>query len=154
MREEKLFPKSKACKELEKKLGRERKQKSEQVIKEKLDKKKLDYDIISLVLEVFKKSKFQWQKEHFEIFNLKPNEFRFKELPKNYRECVMLGVRLGTMRSKIIYNLRERGLTEKERQSIDDLVWNFVWYSWEEARTIYDFTIKELDEIKEDRNED
>jgi hypothetical protein len=143
MGEEKSFPKSKAYKELEKKLSKERKQKSEDVIKEKLDKKKIDYDTISLILEVFKKSKFQWQKEHFEIFNLRPNEFRSKELPKNYRECVMLGVRLGTMRSKIIYNLRERGLTEKERQSIDDLVWNFVWYSWNEARTIYDFTIKE-----------
>ena len=151
MREKKLFSKSKACKELEKKLGRERKQKSEKVIKEKLDKKKLDYDTISLILEVFKKSKFQWQKEHFKIFNLRPSEFRSKELPQNYRECVMLGVRLGTMRSKIIYNLRERGLTEKERQSMDDLVWNLIWHQWEEARTIHDFTIKELDEIKEIR---
>ncbi|MGI9567454.1 MAG: hypothetical protein ACR2LL_10655 [Nitrosopumilus sp.] len=49
----------------------------------------------------------------------------------------MLGTRLSTMRSKIIYNLRDRTLTEKERQSIDDLLWNFVWYQWKETRLLH-----------------
>ena len=55
----------------------------------------------------------------------------------------MLGVRLGTMRSKIIYNLRDIPLTERQRYDIDDLIWNFIWHSWHEARTIYDCEIKE-----------
>jgi hypothetical protein len=33
-------------------------------MKEKLDKKKLDYYTVSLILEVFRKSKFQWHAEH------------------------------------------------------------------------------------------
>jgi len=135
--------KSKSLKELEKKLDIQRKQASEHLIKEKLNKKKLDYDTVSLILEVFDKSKFQWQGEHFDVFDSKPDYFRDKILPKNNRECVMLGVRLGTMRSKIIYNLRDIPLTERQRYDIDDLIWNFIWYSWQEARIIYDYEIKE-----------
>jgi len=129
--------KSKSFKELEKKLNREIKKVSEELIKEKLDKKKLDYDTISLILEVFDKSKFQWKPGHFEAFDSEPENFRGKTLPKNNRECVMLGVRLGTMRGKIIYNLRNSQITEKQRNEIDDLVWKFVWYSWQEARILY-----------------
>lgn len=136
--EEKL---SKEFKELEKKISIRRKEKSEQIIKEKLDAKKLDYDTISLILEIFDKSKFRWHKEHFDVFNTKFNSFRGKELPENSRECVMLGLRLGTIRSKIIYNLRDRQINEEERQSIDDLVWNFVWYQWKEARMLYEFSM-------------
>jgi len=51
---------SKSYKELEKKLSRELKNVSEKIIKEKLNKKKLDYDTVSLILEVFNKSNFQW----------------------------------------------------------------------------------------------
>jgi hypothetical protein len=61
----------------------------------------------------------------------------------------MLGVRLGTMRSKIIYNLRERQLTEKQRQDIDELIWDFIWYQWKESRTIHDFTIEKEAESKQ-----
>lgn len=131
---------SKEFKELEKKISIQRKEKSEQIIKEKLDTKKLDYDTISLILEIFDKSKFSWHKEHFDVFDSKSNSFRGKELPSNNRECVMLGLRLGTIRSKIIYNLRDRQINEDERQSIDDLVWNFVWYQWKEARMLYDYS--------------
>jgi hypothetical protein len=46
------------------------------------------------------------------------------------------------MRSKIIYNLRDRQLTEKQRQDIDELIWDFIWYQWKESRTIHDFTIE------------
>ena len=133
--------KSSDLKELQKRLSMQRKQKSEDLIKEKLNKKELDYDTTTLLLEVFGKSKFEWQKEHFDTFESRPEEFRGKNLPQNHRECVMLGIRLGTMRSKIIYNLRDRSLTEKERQSIDDLLWNFIWYQWQEARILYDFTV-------------
>jgi len=125
-------------KELEKKLSREIKKVSEDLIKEKLDKKKLDYDTISLILEVFSKSKFQWKPEHFDTFDSVPDGFKGKTLPKNQRECVMLGVRLGTMRGKIIYNLKNNQITEKQRQEIDDLTWNLVWYSWQEARILYE----------------
>ena len=135
--------KSKSLKKFEKKLNLQRKQASEHLIKEKLNSKKLDYDVISLILEVFGKSKFQWHGEHFDIFDSKPDYFRDKLLPKNNRECVMLGVRLGTMRSKIIYHLRDIPLTEKQRYHIDDLIWNFIWHSWEEARLIHDYEIKE-----------
>ena len=135
--------KSKSYAELKKKLSRERKQVSEDLIKEKLDKKKLDYDTVSLILEVFRKSKFQWHAEHFEIFDSNPDNFRGRILPKNNRECVMLGIRLGTMRGKVIFNLRDRQLTEKQRQNIDDLIWNFVWYSWQEARLLHDHAIRE-----------
>ena len=135
--------KSKSYAELKKKLSRERKQVSEDLMKEKLDKKKLDYDTVSLILEVFRKSKFQWHTEHFDVFDSNPDNFRGRILPKNNRECVMLGVRLGTMRGKVIFNLRDRQLTEKQRQNIDDLIWNFVWYSWQEARLLHDHTIKE-----------
>jgi len=135
--------KLKSLKELEKKLTVQRKHASENLIKEKLDKKKLDYDTISLILEVFDKSKFQWHSEHFDVFDSKSDNFRGKILPKNNRECVMLGVRLGTMRSKIIYNLRDTQLTEKQRHDIDDLIWNFIWYSWQEARILHDYIIKE-----------
>ncbi|KAF6247491.1 hypothetical protein C6990_03280 [Nitrosopumilus sp. b3] len=131
----------KDLKDLEKKISRQRKEKSEQIIKEKLDKKKLDYDTIELIIEIFEKSKFKWHKEHFEVFDSKSNNFRGKELPDNNRECVMLGLRLGTIRNKIIYNLRDRQLTEEERQSIDDLAWNFVWYQWKEARMLYDYSV-------------
>jgi hypothetical protein len=133
----------KSISEIKKKLSRERIQASEDLIKEKLNKKKLDYDTVSLILEVFNKSKFQWHDEHFDIFESKPDDFRGKELPKNNRECVMLGLRLGTMRGKIIYNLRDRPITEEQRQDIDDLIWNFVWYSWKESRIVYDYKIKE-----------
>ncbi|MFB5621000.1 MAG: hypothetical protein ACE5RC_07730 [Nitrosopumilus sp.] len=129
--------KSESFKELEKKLDKEIKKVSEELIKEKLDKKKLDYDTIALILEVFDKSKFQWKQGHFEAFDSAPENFRGKTLPKNNRECVMLGIRLGTMRGKIIYNLRNSQITEKQRNEIDDLVWNFVWYSWQEARILY-----------------
>ena len=50
----------------------------------------------------------------------------------------MLGVRLGTMRGKIIYNLRGGQITEKQRNEIDDLTWKLVWYSWQEARILHD----------------
>lgn len=132
---------SKKLKNLEKKLGNQRKEKSEQIIKEKLDKRKLDYDTITLILEIFEKSKFKWHKEHFDVFDSKSNNFRGKDLPNNNRECVMLGVRLGTIRSKIIYNLRDRQITDEERQSIDDLVWNLIWYHWKEARMLHDFSM-------------
>jgi len=131
----------KELKNLERKLANQRKEKSEQIIKEKLDKKKLDYDTIALIIEIFEKSKFKWHKEHFDVFNSKSHNFRGKELPNNNRECVMLGLRLGTIRSKIIYNLRDRQTTEEERQSIDDLIWNFVWYQWKEARMLYNYSI-------------
>ncbi len=130
--------KSDPLKELEKKLSKEIKKVSEDLIKEKLDKKKLDYDTISLILEVFSKSKFQWKPEHFDTFDSAPDGFRGKILPKNQRECVMLGVRLGTMRGKIIYNLKNNQITEKQRHEIDDLTWNLVWYSWQEARILYE----------------
>jgi len=136
--EEKLV---KELKKLEKKLAIERKEKSEQIIKEKMDRKQLDYDTITLILEIFETSRFKWHKEHFDVFNSKSNNFRGKELPNNNRECVMLGLRLGTIRSKIIYNLRDRQITEEERQSIDDLVWNFVWFQWKEARTFYNYSV-------------
>ena len=139
--------KSKSLKELEKKLNQQRKQASENLIKEKLDQKNLDYDIVSVILEVFDKSKFQWHEEHFDVFDSKPDDFRGKILPKNNRECVMLGVRLGTMRDKIIYNLRDLQLTEKQRQDIDDLIWNFVWYSWQQARILHDHIIKEKSQM-------
>lgn len=129
---------SKSYKELEKKLGRELKNVSEKLIKEKLDKKKLDYDTVSLILEVFKKSNFEWKPEHFDAFDSTPDTFRGKTLPTNYRECVMLGIRLGTMRGKIIFNLRGSQITEKQRQEIDDLTWNLIWYSWQEARILHD----------------
>ena len=134
---------TKSFNELKKKLARERKQASEDLMKEKLDKKKLDYDMIQLILEVFRKSKFNWRAEHFDVFDENPDSFRGKSLPNNNRECVMLGVRLGTMRGKVIYNLRERQLTEKQRQDIDDLIWNFVWFSWQEARILNDRAVKE-----------
>jgi hypothetical protein len=139
--------KSKSLIELKKKLSKDRKRLSEDLIKEKLDKKKLDYDTVSLILEVFNKSKFQWHTEHFDVFDSKPDNFRGKVLPNNNRECVMLGVRLGTMRGKIIYNLRDRPLTEQQRQDIDDLIWNFVWYSWQEERMVYEHTIKEKSDV-------
>jgi len=129
---------SKSYKELEKKLSRELKNVSENLIKEKLNKKKLDYDTVSLILEVFNKSNFQWKPEHFDAFDSTSDTFRGKMLPKNYRECVMLGVRLGTMRGKIILNLRGTQITEKQRQEIDDLTWNLIWYSWQEARLLHD----------------
>ena len=103
----------------------------------------MDYDTVSMILRVFEKSKFEWKEEHFENFDLESEKFRGKELPKNNRECVMLGVRLGTMRGKIIYNLQNMQLTEEHRQDIDDLIWNFVWYSWQEARIIHNHRIKE-----------
>lgn len=134
---------SKKLKNLEKKLANQRKEKSEQIIKEKLDKRKLDYDTITLILEIFEKSKFKWHKEHFDVFDSKSNNFRGEDLPNNNRECVMLGVRLGTIRSKIIYNLRDRQITDEERQSIDDLVWNLIWYHWKEARMLHDFSMNE-----------
>ena len=99
--------KSKSLKELEKKLSRQRKQASEDLIKKKLNKKNLDYDTVSMIIRVFGKSKFEWREEHFENFDSEPEKFRGKELPKNNRECVMLGVRLGTMRGKVIYNLQK-----------------------------------------------
>lgn len=149
MKGKKSSPKSKSLKELEKSLSNDRKQKSEDLIKQKLDKKELDYDTVTLILEVFKKSKFRWLSEHFDVFDSKPDEFRNMKLPKNYRECVMLGLRLGTMRSKIIYNLQNTQVTEKQRQNIDDLIWRFILYSWKEARIIYDFTKNDLEDIKE-----
>jgi hypothetical protein len=139
--------KSKSLKELEKKLNQQRKQVLENLIKEKLDQKNLDYDTVSVILEIFDKSKFQWHEKHFDVFDSKPDDFRGKILPKNNRECVMLGVRLGTMRSKIIYNLRDLQLTEKQRQDIDDLIWNFVWYSWQQARILHDHIIKEKSQM-------
>jgi len=55
----------------------------------------------------------------------------------------MLGIRLGTVRSKMIYNLRDRPLSKKELQAMDDLIWSLVLYQWKEARMIYDFELKE-----------
>jgi hypothetical protein len=96
-----------------------------------------------LILNIFRKSKFDWHADHFGVFDKSPDVFRGKSLPNNNRECVMLGVRLGTMRGKIIYNLRDRQLSEKQRQDIDDLIWNFVWLSWKEARILNDHSAKE-----------
>lgn len=134
---------SMSFKELKKKLDRERKQAYDNLLKDKLDKKKLDYDLAQLILDIFRKTKFSWRADHFDVFDKSPDVFRGKSLPNNNRECVMLGVRLGTMRGKIIYNLRDRQLSEKERQDIDDLIWNFVWLSWKEARILNDHPIKE-----------
>ncbi len=131
---------TKELKNLKRKISKKRKEKTEEIIKDKLDKKKLDYDTIALIIEIFEKSKFEWHNEHFDDFDLKSNSFRGKELPNNSRECVMLGLRLGTIRNKIIYNLKGRQFSNEERQSIDDLVWNFVWYQWKEARVIYDYS--------------
>jgi len=131
--------KSGELKELEKRLSRKRKERSEEKIKEILKKKEVDYDTVTTILDIFRKSKFQWKKEHFDVFESRPNEFRGKELPDNNRECVMLGVRLGTMRSKVIYNLKGLQITEKQKHDIDELIWNFIWYQWREAKTINDF---------------
>lgn len=139
------IPKSKRQKELEKKLSRQTKEKSEDKIKEVLSKKIIDYDTVKTILDVFKKSKFQWLDEHFEIFDTRPEEFRGKELPKNNRECLMLGMRLGTMRSKVILNLRGMQLTEKHRQAIDELIWTLIWYRWKEAKEINNFSLKKGD---------
>ena len=154
MKENILPSKSKSFKELEKSLSRDRKYKSEYLIKQKLDKNKLDYDTVTMILEVFKKSKFKWLSKHFDIFDSKSNEFRNMELPKNNRECVMLGLRLGTMRSKIIYNLRDRPVTVQQRQDIDDLIWKFILYSWKEARMLYDFKTNELVMSKKNNDDD
>ena len=135
--------KSKELKELEKKLSRQTKEKSENKIKELLAKKDIDYDTITMILNVFKKSKFKWLDEHFEIFDSRPEEFRGKELPNNNRECLMLGMRLGTMRSKVILNLKGMQLTEKHRHTIDELIWNLIWYQWKEAKEINNFLLKE-----------
>ena len=51
-----MAEKSKNFKELEKKLGKQRKQKSEDLIKEKLNKKELDYDTVSLNSQRFLKN--------------------------------------------------------------------------------------------------
>jgi hypothetical protein len=134
---------TKSFKDLKKKLARERKRASEDLMKEKLNKKKLDYDTVQLILDVFRKSKFNWRTEHFDIFDSSPDSFRGKSLPSNNRECVMLGVRLGTMRGKIIYNLRDRQISEKQRQHKDDLIWNFIWFSWQEARILNDHAVKD-----------
>ena len=40
-------------------------------------------------------------------------------------------------------NLQNVQLTEKHRQDIDDLIWNFVWLSWQEARRIHEHGINE-----------
>ncbi|QMU53574.1 MAG: hypothetical protein GKS07_00790 [Nitrosopumilus sp.] len=141
-KDDNVHSRTKSFNELKKKLARERKQVSEDLMKEKLDKKKLDYDMIQLIPEVFGKSRFNWRAEHFDIFDKNPDGFRGKSLPNNNRECVMLGVRLGTMRDRIIYNLRDRQFTEKQRQDIDDLTWNFVWYSWQEARILNDRAVE------------
>ncbi len=135
--------KSRELKELEKRLSRKRKERSEEKIKEILKKKEIDYDTVTTILDIFRKSKFQWKKEHFDVFESRPNEFRGKELPDNNRECVMLGVRLGTMRSKVIYNLKGLQITEKQKHDIDELIWNFIWYQWREAKTINDFLNQE-----------
>jgi len=135
--------KSKELKELEKKLSRQTKENSEKKIKEILSDKVIDYDTVKTILDVFKKSKFQWLDEHFDTFDSRPEEFRGKGLPKNNRECLMLGMRLGNMRSKVIYNLRGMQFTEKHRQAMDDLIWNLIWYQWKEARQINNFSLKE-----------
>ena len=128
----------KKFKELEKKLDRQVKEKIEEVIKEKLNKKEIDYDIVYLILEIYGKSKFTWKIEHFDLFDSKPTTFNGKNLPENNRECMMLGIRLGTMRNKMIYNLREKTISEKERKAMDDLLWNIIWFQWQESRMIYD----------------
>jgi hypothetical protein len=138
--------KSKELKELEKKLSRQTKENSEKKIKQVLSDKVIDYDTVKTILDVFKKSKFQWLDEHFDIFDLRPEEFRGKELPKNNRECLMLGMRLGNMRSKVIFNLRGMQFTEKHRQAMDDLIWSLIWYQWKEARQINNFSVKEKNE--------
>ena len=140
------IPKSKKLKELEKKLNLQTKEQSEKKIKEILSDKIIDYDTVKTILDVFKKSKFQWLDEHFDTFDSRPEEFRGRELPKNNRECLMLGMRLGNMRSKVIFNLRGMQLTEKHRQAMDDLIWSLIWYQWKEARLIKDFAQKEKDQ--------
>ncbi len=91
-------------------------------MKEKLDKKKLVCDGTSLILEVFRKSKFECHVKHFDLFDSGPDIFRGRILPKNNRECIMLEVRSGTMCGEIIFDLCDRQLTEKQRQDIDDLI--------------------------------
>ena len=140
--------KSSEFKELEKRLSRKRKERSEEKIKEILKRKELDYDTVNTILEVFKKSKFKWQQEHFEVFESRPNEFRGKELPDNNRECVMLGVRLGTMRNKVIHNLREMQFSEKQKHDLDELIWNFIWYQWRESKSINEFINQDRKDVK------
>ena len=140
--------KSSEFKELEKRLSRKRKERSEEKIKEILKRKELDYDTVNTILEVFKKSKFQWQQEHFEVFESRPNEFRGKELLDNNRECVMLGVRLGTMRNKVIHNLREMQFSEKQKHDLDELIWNFIWYQWRESKSINEFINQDRKDVK------
>ena len=130
--------KSRELKQIEKKLDMQIKQNSEELIKEKLNKKELDYDTISLLLEIFQKSKFRWKDEHFENFKAVSDKFMGRSIPKNNRECVMLGMRLGTMRSKMIYNLKGRQISEIERKAMDDLLWNFVWNQWQRAKILYE----------------
>lgn len=128
----------KKTKEIEKKLDKQVKQKIEELIKEKLNKKEIDYDIIYLILEIYRKTRFTWKTEHFDLFDSKPMTFNGKNLPKNSRECMMLGIRLGAMRNKMIYNLKEKTILEKEKYAIDNLLWNIIWFQWKEARMIYD----------------
>ena len=82
------------------------------------------------------------------MFESRPNEFRGKELPDNNRECVMLGVRLGTMRNKVIHNLREMQFSEKQKHDLDELIWNFIWYQWRESKSINEFINQDRKDVK------
>ncbi len=84
---------------------------------------------MSLTLEVFNESKFRWRPEHFEAFDSSPEEFRGRKLPKCIIECVRLGIRLAATRDKRSFILRNNQVIEKQRNEIDDLTWNFAYYS-------------------------
>ena len=130
-------------KEYSKRISNQRREKCEKIIKEKINKRKVDYDTAQLILNLFGKSKFNWKSQYFEDFDSTPCRFRAKELPKNSRECVMLGMQLGTMRSNVLHNMKGMAITDEDKKSIDDLIWSLIWYQWKEARMIYDFTKNE-----------
>ena len=130
---------SKRIKEVQKKLSNQRKEKSEKAIKEKLDKKEIDYDTVQLILKVIERTKSKWTSEYFDGCDSMPDRFRGKGLPENSRESMMLGIMLGTMRANVTHNLRNREFTEGDKKSIDELVWTLIWYEWKEKRMLHDY---------------
>ena len=139
----KMDKNSNKIKEYSKKVGNQRREKCEKIVKEKINKREVDYDTAQLILNLFGKSKFSWKSQYFEDFDSNPCRFRGKELPENGRECVMMGMQLGTLRSNVLHNLKGMAITDENKKSIDELVWSLLWYQWKEARMIYDFTKNE-----------
>ena len=135
--------KSDRIKEYSKKISNQRREKCEKIIKDKVHKREVDYDTAQLILNLFGKSKFSWKPQYFEDFDSNPYRFRGMDLPENGRECVMLGMQLGTLRSNVIHNMKGMDLTDEHKKSIDELVWSLLWYQWKESRMIHDFTKKE-----------